>query len=374
MKVVVTGSSGRIGGAIAARLDLRHQVSGRGPAARRAHRRSDGRAGHGAARDACWRVPNAIVHTASLHVPDLAAADARQFREVNVDATRRLLQAAGEAGVAGFVYTSTTSLYGDAMMPDGGEPRPGSTEELAPQPRDIYDETKLAAEEACRDAAQAGLACICLRMSRCFPEDPRLVAMYRLYRGVDAEDVAQAHELALAAGRGGFEVYNVSAPPPFRARGLPAAVRGRGVRAPRAPSLGGGGVRRRGWQLPRSIDRVYVVDKAIAALGYRPLHDFAALFRRPAGLSGRPGGRTMSSVGYHEPVEELSDQTRDMHRAIVSLMEELEAIDWYQQRVDACKDPELKLDPRAQPGRGEGARGDGARMDPPPRRRCSRSS
>jgi len=50
----------------------------------------------------------------------------------------------------------------------------------------------------------------------------------------------------------------------------------------------------------------------------------------------------MSSVGYHEPVEELSDESREMHRAIVSLMEELEAVDWYQQRVDACKDPELK--------------------------------
>ncbi|NHN77559.1 ferritin [Azotobacter chroococcum] len=50
----------------------------------------------------------------------------------------------------------------------------------------------------------------------------------------------------------------------------------------------------------------------------------------------------MSSVGYHEPIEELSAETRDMHRAIVSLMEELEAIDWYNQRVDACRDPELK--------------------------------
>lgn len=50
----------------------------------------------------------------------------------------------------------------------------------------------------------------------------------------------------------------------------------------------------------------------------------------------------MSSVGYHEPAEELSDETRDMHRAIVSLMEELEAIDWYNQRADACKDSELK--------------------------------
>jgi uncharacterized protein len=50
----------------------------------------------------------------------------------------------------------------------------------------------------------------------------------------------------------------------------------------------------------------------------------------------------MSSVGYHEPVEQLSAQTRDMHRAIVSLMEELEAVDWYNQRADACSDGELK--------------------------------
>jgi ferritin-like protein len=50
----------------------------------------------------------------------------------------------------------------------------------------------------------------------------------------------------------------------------------------------------------------------------------------------------MSNEGYHEPIEELSDDTRDMHRAITSLMEELEAVDWYNQRVDACKDKELK--------------------------------
>jgi ferritin-like protein len=50
----------------------------------------------------------------------------------------------------------------------------------------------------------------------------------------------------------------------------------------------------------------------------------------------------MSSIGYHEPIEELAEGTRDMHRAIVSLMEELEAIDWYNQRTDACKDIELK--------------------------------
>ena len=50
----------------------------------------------------------------------------------------------------------------------------------------------------------------------------------------------------------------------------------------------------------------------------------------------------MASVGYHEPIEELSDEIRDMHRAIVSLMEELEAVDWYNQRASACKDADLK--------------------------------
>ena len=51
----------------------------------------------------------------------------------------------------------------------------------------------------------------------------------------------------------------------------------------------------------------------------------------------------MSNEGYHEPIDELTDETRDMHRAITSLMEELEAVDWYNQRVDACKNEELKV-------------------------------
>jgi len=50
----------------------------------------------------------------------------------------------------------------------------------------------------------------------------------------------------------------------------------------------------------------------------------------------------MANEGYHEAVEQLSAETRDMHRAIVSLMEELEAVDRYNQRVDACGDPDLR--------------------------------
>ena len=50
----------------------------------------------------------------------------------------------------------------------------------------------------------------------------------------------------------------------------------------------------------------------------------------------------MANEGYHEPLTELSEETMDMHRAIVSLMEELEAVDWYNQRVDACNNPALR--------------------------------
>ncbi|HSB24653.1 MAG TPA: ferritin-like domain-containing protein [Burkholderiaceae bacterium] len=50
----------------------------------------------------------------------------------------------------------------------------------------------------------------------------------------------------------------------------------------------------------------------------------------------------MAHEGYHEPADRLSESTRDMHRAIQSLMEELEAVDWYNQRVDVCKNPELR--------------------------------
>ncbi len=280
MRILLTGSSGRVGAAIGARLSLRHRVTGvdrrPGPMTTAVVDIRD------AARMAVLcRGIDAVVHTAALHVPDLASHATAEFQSVNVDATRRLLEACGEAGARRFIYTSTTSLYGDSLLPIDGA-AVWVTESLTPRPRDVYDETKLAAEEACRAAARAGLSCVSLRMSRCFPEEPRLVAIYRLYRGVDAEDVAQAHELALSADLPAFETFNVSARPPFQASDCRALFgdaesllvgRYPWVRAEFA---------RRGWLLPRSIDRVYVVDKAIDKLGFQPAHDFASLFSRQA--------------------------------------------------------------------------------------------
>jgi uncharacterized protein len=50
----------------------------------------------------------------------------------------------------------------------------------------------------------------------------------------------------------------------------------------------------------------------------------------------------MSSTSLHEPADQLTTRTIDVHRAVISLIEELEAVDWYNQRAEACKDEQLK--------------------------------
>ncbi len=50
----------------------------------------------------------------------------------------------------------------------------------------------------------------------------------------------------------------------------------------------------------------------------------------------------MAHENLHEPFSQLSENTKEMHRAIISLVEELEAVDWYNQRIDICRDEQLK--------------------------------
>ena len=77
------------------------------------------------------------------------------------------------------------------------------------------------------------------------------------------------------------------------------------------------------------------------------------------------GWGAMGSEGLHEPAELLDEATIDRHRALTSLVEELEAVDWYDQRVQATNDSEPGRRPRAQPRRGEGARVHDPRVAPP---------
>src|SRR6201999_288202 len=89
----------------------------------------------------------------------------------NVTGTLNLLEEAVAAGVEAFVYTSTTSVFGDALSPPPGAPAAWVTEEVVPEPKNIYGVTKAAAEDLCQlFHRNQKLACVVLRTSRFFPE------------------------------------------------------------------------------------------------------------------------------------------------------------------------------------------------------------
>ena len=93
-------------------------------------------------RSAALRAAEVVVHAAALHAPHVGVADDADFRSINVDSTQALLGDAERAGVGRFVYISSTSVYGHALVPT--DRAVWVDEELLPRPRDIYDETKLA--------------------------------------------------------------------------------------------------------------------------------------------------------------------------------------------------------------------------------------
>lgn len=294
MKVLVTGSSGRIGRAVLQALqDQGHQAQGLDlrPADTT---RWVGDLGDAALLARALRGQQAVVHAAALHAPHVGQVPDAQFERVNVQATRALAQAALQAGVRRLVYTSTTALYGLAGAaqaagagPDGNPaPVPWITERTLPQPRTIYHRSKLAAEAVlAQSAAAAGGAlevCI-LRMSRCFPEPVPAMALYRLHRGVDARDVAQAHVLALthrlpaADPDIGAPCFIVSGPPPFQRDDAPMLRHQlRAVLQRRCPALLQA-FDRQGWPLPAGIDRVYDPSHAMQQLGWQAQHGFESV-------------------------------------------------------------------------------------------------
>ena len=265
MRVLVTGAAGLIGSGIAARLRKDHDVIGldlfSGP---EVHVVAD-----------CFEVKgwrprvgklDAVVHVAALHAPDIGKRSDAEFRRTNVEATSRLLDLAVEGGASHFILTTTTSAYGSALEPDGGAV--WVDERLQAQPRDIYDETKLLAEELVASAGNA-LNVTSLRMSRCFPEDAGVMAWYRLYRGVDRRDVAEAHALALGR-QGSPSTYVVSAVTPFvRDDCEELLYDAPSVIERRCPGLLSKAAAE-GWHPPKSIDRVYDSSRAIMDLSFNP--------------------------------------------------------------------------------------------------------
>jgi len=315
MRILVTGSAGHLGEALMRTLrESEHEAVGIDVLASPHTDLRGSIVDRDFVRDA-MRGVDAVLHAATLHKPHVATHRRQDFVDVNVTGTLNLLEAAADARVGAFVFTSTTSAFGRALTPPPGEPAAWLTEEVMPVPKNIYGVTKVAAENLCELAQRdTGMPCLVLRTSRFFPEEDDMPSVRDaredannkanefLYRRVDIEDVVDAHLLALAKAREvGFARYIVSATTPFTREDLAAlradapAVVQRHVPAYAAEYA------RRGWTMFESIDRVYDNAKARAELGWRPKVDFATVIQRLRDTDDvrSPMAQVVGAKGYH---------------------------------------------------------------------------
>ncbi|WFP73565.1 NAD(P)-dependent oxidoreductase [Mesorhizobium sp. WSM4906] len=287
MRILLTGSSGWLGSALAPRLrGLGHQVIGLDPVASS----QTEVVGSVADRELVLRTVGekgieAIVHSGALHKPNIERYENSDFVATNVQGTLNLLDAAVAHGIQRFVFTSTTSLMISQAIRAGfqGGARKAAwlTEEMSPEPRNIYGVTKLSAEHLCRlYYIEHGLPVVVLRTARFFPEaddmahaieqsDANTKANELLFRRLTVEDAAEAHVAALEKAPSlGFDIFIVSAPTPFRPQDCaeliadaPSAV---ARYFPDYPRL----YARKGWTMFSSIDRVYDPSRAREKLGF----------------------------------------------------------------------------------------------------------
>lgn len=226
-----------------------------------------------------------VLHTATLHKPHILTRSRQDYIDTNITGTLNLLEEAVRANVQAFVFTSTTSVFGNAIKPDSII---WVTEDLSPIPKNIYGVTKKAAEDLCeifhRDYR---LPCIILRTSRFFPEeddredvrknydDGNIKANEFLYRRVEIEDVVSAHLLAMQrAASIGFGRYIISATSPFTQNDL-SELRANAPQVVKRYFPDYEDVyQRRGWKMFSGIDRVYVNERARKDLGWNPKYDF----------------------------------------------------------------------------------------------------
>lgn len=270
--------------------------------------------------DTCVHEVDAVIHAATLHKPHVATHTRQAFVDTNITGTLNLLEATVRNKVGSFIYTSTTSTFGDALRPAPGEPAVWVTEDLPPQAKNIYGVTKLAAENLCHlFSRNMGLPCIVLRTSRFFLEDDdnrhkrdafdddNLKVNELLFRRADLHDIVTAHVCALdKAPELGFGRFIISATSPFRhqdaatlAIDTPSVVAGY---TPEYKEV----YDERGWQMFASIGRVYDNSLARQNLGWHPEYSFEGAIT--ALLNGRdyrsPLARKVGKKSYHDTVFE----------------------------------------------------------------------
>jgi UDP-glucose 4-epimerase len=315
VKILVTGSAGHLGEALVRTLRAQQaQVIGV-DIVRTPFTDIAGSIADRAVVNECMRGVTHVLHTATLHKPHVATHSRQDFVDTNVTGTLNLLEAATLAGVRAFVFTSTTSTFGDALTPPAGAPAVWITEDVAPIPKNIYGVTKTAAEDLCQlFHRNQALPCLILRTSRFFPEkddvperraefdETNLKVNELLNRRVDIEDVVSAHLLAMEKAPAlGFDKFIITATTPFGHGDL--AGLGRDAPAvlervcPEYPAI----YAARGWRMQPVLDRVYVNARARERLGWQPRYDFGQALRAlAAGQDYRSElARTIGSKGYH---------------------------------------------------------------------------
>jgi UDP-glucose 4-epimerase len=319
MKFLVTGSSGHLGEALVRTLqDMDCEVAGL-DILESPYTTEIGSIADREVAMRCMGGVDVVFHVATLHKPHIATHSRQEFVDTNVTGTLNLLEAAAAEGVRSFIYTSTTSIFGDALVPGEGEPAAWITEDVVPIPKNIYGVTKAAAEDLCQlFYRNQGVPCIVLRTSRFFPEeddnkelreefsDENLKANEYLYRRIDIEDVVSAHLLAAErAPELGFRKYIVSATTPFRRDDLERLRSDApGVVGERVSDGYEAMYRQRGWKMFAGIDRVYVNERARKELGWQPRHGFDSIIdclKRGVPF-GSPLSRFVGSKGYHDEV------------------------------------------------------------------------
>jgi UDP-glucose 4-epimerase len=315
MKILVTGSAGHLGEALMRTLRARKIDAVGLDVLPSEFTDIAGSIVDRATVDASMRGVTAVLHAATLHKPHVASHSRQAFVDVNVTGTLNLLESAVAHGVRSFIYTSTTSSFGDALTPPAGAPAAWITEDVAPIPKNIYGVTKVAAEDLCRlFHRNQRLPCLVLRTSRFFPEQDdvpekraafdgdNLKVSELLYRRVDVEDVVTAHLCALdKAGELGFGRFIISATTPFTR--ADAAELGRDAprvlerTVPEFPAI----YSARGWKMLPTLDRVYDNERARLSLGWQPQYDFRRALNAIAhGADWRsPLARAIGSKGYH---------------------------------------------------------------------------
>jgi UDP-glucose 4-epimerase len=315
MRVLVTGSAGHLGEALMRTLpDAGHDPIGVDikPSPLTSH---VGSIVDRSFVTRCMDGVEAVIHAATLHKPHVATHTRQEFIDTNVTGTLNLLEESRRAPVRSFVFTSTTSAFGRALIPPSGEPAAWITEDVTPIPKNIYGVTKVAAEDLCAlFHHNVRLPCIILRTARFFPEldddretrdayeDLNVKANEFLYRRADIADIVDAHVLALErAGDLGFGRYILSATTPFTHDDLaelrtdaPAVV---ARRVPRFREL----YDQRGWSMFPGIDRIYINERARRDLGWKPRFDFARILEtlETDGVAGSALAQIIGSKGYH---------------------------------------------------------------------------